>query len=49
MDYLCLPMADQGAYVIKKIIRFEVIPELHRRIRQTCSPARYEIRARAGR
>jgi hypothetical protein len=26
MDYLCLPMAHQGAYVIKKITRFEVIP-----------------------
>jgi len=26
MDYLCLPMANQGAYVIKKITHFEVIP-----------------------
>jgi len=39
MDYLCLPMAYQGAYVIKKTLRFEAIPELHRRIRQTCPPA----------
>jgi hypothetical protein len=35
MDYLCLPAADQGAYVIKKTIRFEAIPELLRRIGQT--------------
>jgi hypothetical protein len=26
MDYLCLPTANQGAYVIKKVTRFEVIP-----------------------
>jgi hypothetical protein len=26
MVYLCLPMANQGAYIIKKTTRFEVIP-----------------------
>jgi len=26
MVYLCLPMANQGAYVIKKTTPFEVIP-----------------------
>jgi len=26
MVYLCLPMANQGAYVIKKSTPFEVIP-----------------------
>jgi len=26
MVYLCLPMAYQGAYIIKKTTRFEVIP-----------------------
>jgi len=32
MKYLCLPLADQGAYVIKKTAGFEVIPELPQQI-----------------
>jgi hypothetical protein len=34
MVYLCLPMADQGAYIIKKTTRFEVIPVFARIFRK---------------